>query len=111
MSDQQNLIADLEAETEHLRDAAERCRKIDLGTKLAIALGVACLASAVVWVKPVALVFGVALLLGGIALHGSNRSTLDEIVGKIRNAETRRAELIDTLQLQIIESREPAGDL
>jgi hypothetical protein len=92
----------LEAEIEHLRDATERCRKIDLGTKLAIGVGVACLASAVVWFKPVALVVGVALVLGGLALHGSNRSTLDEIVARIKATEARRAELIDSLELQTV---------
>jgi hypothetical protein len=100
MPDQHELIADLEAEIEHLRDAAERCRKLDLGTKLAIALGVTCLASALVWFKPLALVLGIALVLGGLALHGSNKSTHDEIVAGIRATEARRVGLIDGLELQ-----------
>jgi hypothetical protein len=98
MSDQHELMADLEAEVEHLREAAERCRKIDLGTKLAIALGVACLFSALVWFKPLALVLGIALVLGGLALLGSNRSTLHEITAKIADAEKRR--VIDGLAFQ-----------
>src|SRR3954451_16983000 len=72
MTGEDNLIAELEAEIEHLRDAAERCRKIDLVTRAAIGLGIACLASALLWFKPVALVLGLALLLGGLALSGSS---------------------------------------
>jgi hypothetical protein len=111
MSDPHELIAELEAEIEHLRDAAERCRKIDLGTKLAIALGVASLAAAVLWFKPVTLMLGIALALGGFALHGSNRSTLDEVVGRIAAVEARRASLIDGLQLQTLEHQEARDEV
>src|SRR3954468_21570911 len=99
MASEHDLIVELEAEIERLRDAAERCRKIDLVTRAAIGLGIACLASALLWCKPVALVLGLALLLGGVALHGSNRSTLQEIVTRIRTTETRRAAAIDELKL------------
>jgi hypothetical protein len=109
MRDQHELIPELEAEIEHLRDAAEGCRKVDLGTKLAIALGVACLAAALVWFKPLALVLGIALVLGGLALHGSNRSTLDGIVARIRTAEARRAEVIDSLELQTVAEGRAGG--
>jgi hypothetical protein len=99
-AEEREVIADLEAEIEHLRDAAERCRKIDLGTKLALGLGVACFASALVWFKPLALILGLGLVLGGLALYGSNRTTLDEIVARIRTTEARRAELIDRFELE-----------
>lgn len=100
-------IAELEAEIERLRDAAERGRKVDLGTKAAIAIGIACLASALVSFRPVALVVGLALLLGGVALQGSNRSTLDEISVRIRATEARRAAMIGGLDLEAVSA---AGD-
>src|SRR5688500_10548690 len=46
MPDHHDLIADLEAEIESLRDAAERCRKIARAAKAAFSLGVASLALA-----------------------------------------------------------------
>jgi hypothetical protein len=100
MSNQRELIADLEAEIERLRDAAERCGKIGRAAKATVGVGVVCLALSLLSFKPVALVVGVAPVLGGLALHGSNRSTLDEIVARIRATEARRAEVIEGLELQ-----------
>src|SRR5687768_17316397 len=102
MLDQHELIADLEAEIERLRDDAERCRKIARAAKAAVGVGLGCLALSLLSLRPVALVVGVALVLGGLALYGSNRSTLAEIVLRIKTAEARRAELIDRLELQIV---------
>jgi hypothetical protein len=99
---EQEVIADLEAEIARLRDAAETCRKIDLAAKAAIGFGVACLVYALPWFRPVALVLGLALLLGGLALQGSNRSTLDEIVARTKAAEARRTAMIDGLDLQTV---------
>src|SRR3954469_25367461 len=70
MGSDQDQIAELEAEIERLRDAAERARKIDLATRAAIGLGIACLASSFLWYRPIALVIGLGLLLGGVALNG-----------------------------------------
>ena len=102
MGSNRDQIAELEAEIERLRDAAERGRKIDLATRVAIGLGIACLASSFLSFRPIALVVGLALLLGGIALHGSNRSTLDDIVVRISATEVRRAALIDGLELETV---------
>ena len=43
MLDQHQLVADLEAEIDDLRDSAERCRKIDMAAKAAMGLGLALL--------------------------------------------------------------------
>jgi hypothetical protein len=43
MLDQHQLVADLEAEIEGLRDSAEHCRKIDMAAKAAMGIGVALL--------------------------------------------------------------------
>ena len=40
MLDQHQLIADLEAEIDGLRDSAERCRKIDIVAKAMMGIGV-----------------------------------------------------------------------
>ncbi len=49
--------------------------------------------------QPLALIVGLALVLGGLALLGSNQRTLDETLAAIRAAEARRAEMIDGLRL------------
>jgi|SRR3954468_14967202 hypothetical protein len=112
MASEPDQIAELEAEGERLRDTAERCRKIDLATRAAIGVGIVCLASALLWFRPVALVIGLALLLGGIALNGSNRSTLDEIVARIKTVEALRAAVIDGLELETVsEAADGSPDL
>src|SRR5215217_9384658 len=93
--DHRELISDLEAEIDALRDAAERCRKIDMAAKAAMGIGVALLLVAFLWFSASALVVGIAAILGSIALVGSNRGTLGEIITGIRMAEERRAEVID----------------
>src|SRR3954471_11001966 len=102
MLDQHQLIADLEAEIDGLRDSAERCRKIDIVAKAGVGTGVALLLISFFWFSASALVIGIAAVLGSVALVGSNRGTLGEITTSIRMAEARRAEVIDGLGLQTI---------
>ena len=102
MLDQHQLIADLEAEIDGLRDSAERCRKIDMAAKAAMGVGVALLLVSFFWFSASALVIGIAAVLGSVALVGSNRGTLGEIITRIRLAEARRAEVIDGLGLQTV---------
>src|SRR3954466_11270792 len=90
MLDQHQLIADLEAEIDGLRDSAERCRKIDMAAKAAMGVGVGLLLISFFWFSAPALVIGIAAVLGSVALVGSNRGTLGEIITKIRLAEARR---------------------
>jgi hypothetical protein len=111
MLDQHQLIANLEAEIDDLRDSAERCRKIDMGAKAAMGVGVALLLVSFFWFSASALVIGIAAVLGSVALVGSNRGTLGEIITGIRLAEARRAEVIDGLQLETISPEDDPGDL
>ena len=110
MLDQHQLIADLEAEIDDLHDIAERCRKIDLGAKAAMGVGLALLLVSFFWFSASALVIGIAAVLGSVALVGSNRGTLGEIITGIRLAEARRAEVIDGLQLETISPEDDPGD-
>ena len=102
MLDQHQLIADLEAEIDGLRDSAERCRKIDIVAKAVMGVGVGLLLISFLWFSASALVIGIAAVLGSVALVGSNRGTLGEIITRIRLAEARRAEVIDGLGLQTV---------
>jgi hypothetical protein len=100
MPNQHEVVADLETEIDGLRDAAERCRKIDIAARVAFALGCIILFTAFLRSSAFALVIGIAAVLGSVALLGSNRGTRDEITAAIRTQEARRSEMIDGLELQ-----------
>ena len=100
MLDQHQLIADLEAEIDGLRDSAERCRKIDIVAKAVMGIGVGLLVIGFLWFSASAPVIGIAAVLGSVALVGSNRGTLGEIISGIRLAEARRAKIIENLDLE-----------
>jgi hypothetical protein len=103
--DPHEQIARLEARIEDLADTIEGCRKIILVSRLAIGAGamaiVAMLLGAVAptlgWLSGTT-----AALLGGIVLLGSNRSTSDQALAKMREAEAARTALIDRLELRSV---------
>src|SRR5215212_1806077 len=110
MLDQHQLVADLEAEIDDLRVSAERCRKIDMAAKAAMGIGVALLLVSFFRFSASALVIGIAAVLGSVALVGSNRGTLGETITGIRLAEARRAEVIDSLELEAVRPEDDPGD-
>jgi hypothetical protein len=101
-------IARLEARVDELAEIIERCRKVDLASKVAVALGGALLLAILlgaVTFHPVALIASVTLLLGGIVLFGSNNSTSEATKAALKAAETERAELIGQIDLRVIADR------
>jgi hypothetical protein len=101
--DTHEQIARLEAQIDALAETVESCRKIILVAKIAIVVGVVLILAMLVGaIRPdlAALSGATAALLGGIVLHGTNRSTSDQALAKMRQAETARARLIDQLQLR-----------
>jgi hypothetical protein len=50
-------------------------------------------------------VVGIAAALAGTVFYGSSRSSLEEISEKIRARETRRAAMIDGMDLRTVEDR------
>ena len=100
-------IAELEAEIEELREAADRCRKIRSIARVAVVLGILLLSAMLLELPatgPVAFVIAITAILGGIALKGSNESTRDDLIARIRVHEAQRAEMIDGLELRRCES-------
>ena len=101
-------ISRIEARIEALAEVAERCRKIILASKVAIAGGIAC---------PVAMMFGlfgpsqavavgsIAMVLGGIVSLGSNTSTLRQTTAAMHAAEELRSSLINGLDLRVVETK------
>lgn len=98
-------IVRLEARIEEMGDAVERCRRIGQIAKLAVGLGGAWAAAAVVGLlplNPMALVGSITLLIGGVVALGSNASTWDQLSAALRAAHAERAALIGQIQLHVV---------
>ena len=97
-------ISRIEAQLAELTEAAERCRKIILVSKAAIAVGVA---------LPLLMMLGlfgsvevavgsIAAVLGGIVSLGSNASTLQQTTIAISAAEKLRSDLIGRIDFRVV---------
>ena len=98
-------MALIEARLEYLAEVAERCRKIILASKLAIAAGVACIIVmmlGLLWFNENAAIAAMAVVLGGIVSWGSNVSTLRQTHDAIEDAERHRSDMIDRKHLRVV---------
>jgi len=98
-------ISQIEARIEGLAEIAERCRKIILVSKIAIAASVALLLIMMLGLigsSQVAALGSIALVLGGIVSLGSNISTLRQTEAAIGAAELRRSDLIGRIDLRVV---------
>jgi len=101
-------ISRIEARIEELAEIAERCRKIILASKIAIAAGIACLLIMMVGLfgpSQVAAIGAIAMVLGGIVSLGSNVSTLRQTTAAMHAAEQLRSKLINGLDLRLVEAK------
>jgi len=101
-------ISRIEARLERLAEIAERCRKIILVSKIAIAAGVALpLLMMLGLFEPNQLAIGaIAAVLGGIVSLGSNVSTLRQTNAAISDAEKLRSDLIGRINLRVVGGRD-----
>jgi len=98
-------ISRLESRIERLAGVAERCRKIILASKVAIAIGGLLLVAMTVGLLglyPVVMVASITAVIGGIVSVGSNGSTLKQTTAAIGAAETLRAQLIGGMELRVV---------
>jgi|SRR3984893_285249 hypothetical protein len=98
-------ISQVEARIEALAEIAERCRKIILASKAAIAGGVALLLImmlGLVGSSQFTALGSIALVLGGIVSLGSNVSTLRQTEAAISAAELLRSDLIGRIDLRVV---------
>jgi hypothetical protein len=98
-------ISEIEERIEALAEAAERCRKFILASKIAIASGGALLLVAVLGLFGAGLsafLGSIALILGGIVSLGSNISTLRQTEAAIHAAEALRSRLIGQIGLRLV---------
>jgi hypothetical protein len=98
-------ISGIEARIEELAEIAERCRKIILVSKLAIAGSVALLLIMMLGLfesSPVVTLGAIGLVLGGIVSLGSNVGTLRQTEAAIGDAEMLRSQLIGRIDLRVV---------
>jgi hypothetical protein len=98
-------ISRIEARLEQLAEVAERCRKIILVSKAAIAGGFVLLLLMILGLfgsSEVAAIGSIAAVLGGIVSLGSNVSTLEQTMAAMRAAEARRSDLIGGIDLRVV---------
>jgi len=98
-------IALIEQRLERLAETAERCRKIILASKAAIAGGVVLLLATMLGLLgsgQTAALGSIALVLGGIVSLGSNVSTLRQTLSDISAAELLRSDLIGRIDLRVV---------
>jgi hypothetical protein len=101
-------ISRIEERLEELAVVSERCRKIILVSKAAIAGGFALLLVVMlglVGANQVAALGSIAVMLGGIVSLGSNVSTLRQTEAAIGAAEMLRSDLIGRIDLRVVGGR------
>jgi hypothetical protein len=104
--DARTQISRLEARIDGLAEILERCRKIALVSKVAIAAGALVMAAMTVGpirFDPMAMIAAMIAVIGGIVSYGSNRSTSEQTAAEMRAAEALRAELIGRLELRLVD--------
>src|SRR6202030_1458801 len=101
-------IARIEAQLEELAEVSERCRKIILVSKAAIAGGVALPLFMMLGLfesNQVAAIGSIAVVLGGIVALGSNVSTLQQTMAAMSAAEALRSDLISRIDVRVVGDR------
>ena len=100
-------IEDLEDEIERLHVRRERCRKLSVAAKIAIAAGAVWLALTLVGLAPfmpTPFFASIAAAIGGVVLLGSNATTWDETDARLRQADEQRAALIGEIGMRVVDA-------
>jgi hypothetical protein len=104
-NDFRDEIAQLEARSEALAESIERCRKISLAAKLAIAAGAIWIVLVLLRVIPFIaepVIAAIAAVIGGTVMLGSNATTWTQAEADLHAAETMRVDLIGRMELRVV---------
>jgi hypothetical protein len=107
--DPHDEIERLEALIDKLDTRIAGCRKFVLAGQVAAAAGAVLLfvtLFGVIRFDPRLMIGGMAALLGGFAVWGSNYSTLNEATQELSEAEVYRSALIGKIHLRVVGDRE-----
>jgi hypothetical protein len=107
--DPHDEIGRVEDRIERLTEKIDSCRKLILASRLAVVAGAIVLAGmlfGVIRFDPGVMAAAVAALLGGIAVWGSNRSTVQEAMEELALSEADRSILIQKMDLRDVTPRE-----
>ena len=98
-------IALIEARIEELAVQIERCRKLSMAAKIAIAAGAFWIALTLLWVVPFIgylVIAAMAAVIGGFVILGSNSTTWTQLETALRAGEAVRVEMIARLELRVV---------
>jgi hypothetical protein len=98
-------ISRIEAQLEELAEVSERCRKIILVSRAAIACGIALPLFTMLGLfgsNQVVAIGSIAVVLGGVVSLGSNISTLRQTMAAMSAAEAFRSNLISGIDLRVV---------
>jgi hypothetical protein len=98
-------IARIEARLDELAEVSERCRKIIVVSKAAIAGGSALLLAVILGLlgsNQATAIGSITVVIGGIVSLGSNVSTLRETMAAMSAAEMFRSDLISRIDLRFV---------
>src|ERR1035441_2906440 len=98
-------ISRIEAQLDELAEISERCRKIILVSKAAIAGGAALLLVTMLGLfgsSQVTAIGSIAVVIGGIVSLGSNGSTVRETMAVMSAAEVLRSDMISRIDLRVV---------
>src|SRR5262245_9814575 len=98
-------ILHIEAHIEELADIVERCRKIILISKVAIAAGGILILVTIIGAVgfyPTVLIVAIAAGSGAMVVLGSNPGTLKQTMTDMKAAEAHRTELISRMDLKVV---------
>ena len=108
-NDLRDEIVRLEARIEQLAGVIESCRKIIAASRAVIVGGAILLVAIMLGAlkfDPTMMIAAIAAVIGGIVLLGSNSRTSDDATAALQTAEARRAELIGTIDLQLVDDED-----
>ena len=103
-------VEELEFRIDELRDSIARSRRLMAAGRAAVGVGAVLLLALMIGVfvfAPARVVFALALMIGGVVLAGSSKSSTEQLERSLERAERQRNAAIDALGL--IEAGEPAA--